>query len=158
MLLAPLRQAQRTCGPASRKLISLLLDTVPRDELSHLRITVRAETLQPGQFPRETPASWHTDYGRSTTVLSRLKSVHTYAISTAEPRTLFFRQSEIWLPSAKANNFNLRMVEAAHPTFSAEPWSIVRFNATELHTAVTWTGPGATSRLFVRATYDPFRG
>lgn len=154
LMLKSIATVRRKGGPASRRLAELMLEHVPVKEHEHLAFTVRPQVFGLGHFPTQTPTMWHTDYAHNLEDVSRRLGIHTYTLITSGPRTLFLQDGDLDLPHhRKTADFSRAIRE--RPKFSAEPWTIVRFNATEVHTAVSWDTQTRQPRLFFRATYDP---
>lgn len=142
-------------GPLTRYLVDVVMAFVPPAEHKHILFTARPELI--AGFPQSTPRTWHTDYAHGSRDTCQRQNVHNYAVITSAPCTMFLRESVICLPDTRTSKFEAAFSQHALSPFAIEPWSLVKFNATELHTATAWTGAAPTPRLFFRATYDPLR-
>ncbi len=131
-------------GPFTRKLIELVAEI---EGHRNLGITVRKALLIAGQKPAKLK-SWHTDFSRNYS-REQCVGIRNYLFLNAGPTTRFLQATDVELESARA-------VDPEWPTFNIKPWTLVCYNATEVHTSTTAETSGGL-RFFFRATVDTVR-
>ncbi len=148
---------RRRAGPTSLYLAEAIMAHVPAAERDKIKFTTRPELIT--GFPsRGLTTAWHVDYAHGVFNVSRQRRVHNYLLVTANPGTQFLQESEVWFPNVCRREKTAEAIaQSAVTPFQIEPWTLVKFNATELHTAVRWSGAEPSPRLFFRATNDAIR-
>lgn len=145
----PLQVAGRWCGkgasvaygPFTRQLIALVAQL---EGHYNFGVTVRKARLAQGMKPAMLK-HWHTDFAHNRT-LEQCMAVRNYLFVSAEPGTRFLEDANVELANANA-------ISSSLPTFQIKPWTLIRYNATEIHTSVNAESTGGW-RYFFRATVD----
>jgi len=127
------------CGPFTQQLIALVAEI---EGHRHFGVCVRKERVIAGQRPAVLK-HWHTDFG-SNRKQGQRSEVRNYLFVSCEPGTMFLNEGPVEeIPGS----------DRPPDCFQIKPWTLICYNATELHCSVAASVTGAI-RYFFRATVD----